>query len=330
MTLSAEYPKDGLIGPHPRRYCCDLIARVPLERLCHTYGSTDYPTQTVKESTNCTCVDYLYCRLVVLAAFSGEYFKLGQDMIASVQHNLPNTRIIIYDLGLTAEQQVSIASYCNVELRFYDHMRYSRHAKDLYKYAWKPIITAQVSKDYDLILYGDASLRIFPNFLENLLPSMLDFPYASGPLQDFPIISLTHDSTMQYLDLKLSRQEAVKELQFSLNAAYCLWATDVLREKFLKPWVDCALHEDCIAPAGTSAYPCTIRDILIDQGQYAGCHRFDRSASSIILYREFGRDVLERFSDNELTRDPDHSSWILHSSETHHYNIKTESCMQLK
>ena len=249
-------------------------------------------------------------------------------MLASIQHNLPSTKIIVYDLGLIPDQQEDVADYCNTELRLFDRAKYPGHAKDLHKYAWKPIVTAEVAREYEVVLYGDASLRVFPNFAESLLPSLLDFPYASGPPQSFPIVSLTHDSTLKYLRLGLSRQDAVKELQFSLNAVYCFWLTDDFRARYLNHWIDCALHEDCIAPAGTFTYPCSIRDISREQGQYAGCHRFDRSASSIILYREFGREVLERFSDNELTRDPGHSSWTLKSSVSHYYDVMTTNCVR--
>jgi len=70
--------------------CCALIDGRRVEDIC----GESLPT------TDCKCMDYLYCRLAVVTAISSKHFKQAQDMICSVQKNAPNTDIFVYDLGL--------------------------------------------------------------------------------------------------------------------------------------------------------------------------------------------------------------------------------------
>ena len=146
------YPKVGLIGTDPKSYCCnDSSAGVSLEVLCgKTSGRGD--------TEECTCVDYMYCRLVVMTGISSNHFEESRDMIASVQKFLPNTKLIVYDLGLNDVERKNVSTYCNVELRTFHFELYSPYVKELFKYAWKPIIYRDVAEDYEVILYMDSTL----------------------------------------------------------------------------------------------------------------------------------------------------------------------------
>ena len=62
-----------------------------------------------------------------------------------------------------------------------------------------------------------------------------------------------------------------------------------MKEKFIEPWLDCALHVECIAPKGSKGWPCG--HIINHDGHYIGCHRYDQSALNLILAREFGPEV---------------------------------------
>ena len=315
------FPKDGLIGPDPKKNCCVLISGIPLENICPSFGSKVKLVSVLgQESTNCTCINFLYCRLVVVTAFSSNHFEEAQDLIASVQANLPYTRLIVYDLGLTVGNKTRLSKYCNVEIYPIDFSKYPPHAKHINKYAWKPIITSEISKQYEVVIYGDASLRILHPVLESIIPLLLDFPFVSGPMSGEPIPRLTHDSTLRYLGLEMSRKEAANELDMTLQAIYSAWFTEVIRENWLKRWLDCALHEECIAPTGTDPFNCNIDLLHRGGGEYIGCHRFDQSALNIILYQEFGR---ERWK--HLVHDSD-STWIIERENKNRFKAKTFGC----
>ena len=103
-------------------------------------------------------VDAMYQRLVVFTTFSSNHFKEAQDMIGSVQKYLPHTKIIVYDIGLSTEERGKVAKYCNVEFRIFDFSKYPPHVKNIKNYAWRPFMLQELAQEYDVILYGDASL----------------------------------------------------------------------------------------------------------------------------------------------------------------------------
>ena len=35
-----------------------------------------------------------------------------------------------------------------------------------------------------------------------------------------------------------------------------MWANTVMEEKLIEPWLDCAFHNECIAPKGAKLSPC--------------------------------------------------------------------------
>ena len=75
--------------------CCSIAERNKLEVLC--------PMNVVPpsiEGVNCTCTDYMLCKLVMLIAISSNHFRESEKYFAMANAKLPNTKIIVYDLGL--------------------------------------------------------------------------------------------------------------------------------------------------------------------------------------------------------------------------------------
>ena len=274
-----------MLKSDPKSYCCnDSSAGVSLEVLCGiTSGSGD--------TEECTCIDYMYCRLVVMTGISSNHFEESLDMIASVQKFLPNTKLIVYDLGLNHVERKTMSTYCNVELRTFGFELYPPHVKELFKYAWKPIIYRDVAEEYEVILYMDSSIRLKGNFKDTVLPLLQTFPFVPGPVDvQVSIISLTHEGMLNYLSV--SRQEVADVLIHTIQGGvHTTWATQQIKEKLVKYWVDCALHPECIAPPGAGLFGCNMGMVKTNPGKYVGCHRFDQSALNVIVYREFGAEV---------------------------------------
>ena len=100
------------------------------------------------------------------------------------------------------------------------------------------------------------------------------------------------DDTYAYLKVTLKQvsKRNQKETGFQLyrNCSF-------LHERILSHFVVCALHKECIAPAWSSPcfyfrsmYDKQARDIKkIDVFENIGCHRYDHSALTSILEREF-------------------------------------------
>ena len=238
-------------------------------------------------------------------------------MVASVQKFLPNTKLIVYNIGLTNDERKTVSTYCNVELRRFPFELYPPHVKELLTYAWKPIMHRDVAEEYEVILYGDASMRLKGNFKDTMLPLLQTFPYVAGPLHSIPIISMIHEGMLDYL--KVSRQEVADVLIHTIQGGiHTTWATQQIKEKLIKYWVDCALHPACIAPPGAGLSGCNFIKLLTNPGEYIGCHRFDQSALNVILYREFGAEVWRSVQHDELAR----TVFKIERYPTSYYEIK--------
>ena len=249
-------------------------------------------------------VEDMYQRLVYVSALSDNHFKEAKDMFKTVIGYLPKNKLILYNLGLNEEHIKELSAYENVEIRPFPFKNYSSlpHVKNLHTYAWKPIIVKIVSMEYDIIMYGDTSVRLLSCNLTAALQHLLQFPILSGdPLRYYRAIQYTHEGMIKYLHYPASRKD-MADVGSIQAGVWLMWANDVMKKKLIDPWVDCALHKECIAPSGAKSIPCGKRS---NDGHYIGCHRFDQSALNLILAREFGLDYYSKGTNEPLS----HSIW---------------------
>ena len=292
--------------------CCALIRGMKVEEICNERKSS-----LLGANEKCTCADYFYCRLVVVTAFSSNHFEEAQDMIHSAQRNVPNTTILVYDLGLNEDQRRTLSDHCHVEVRTFPFEKYPPHFRALaLNEAWKPIIINELTKEYDVILYGDASLRILKQVKDNLLPYLMEFPLIPSRAVYHPVIPVTPPEMYNYLGLNLTREQAWKAMPREIQSTMmCVWATELMKDKFLKHWVDCAMHEECMSPKGYIRKPtakCHFDRIKEPgySGEFVGCMRC-QSIINILLYREFGGEVWKKVQ-RDLKR-----VWTMKRAVTH-------------
>ena len=146
---------------------------------------TSYSGPSIKESCteggkkleNCSIVDTMVKRLVVATGISSNHYQEAMaGLIGSVQRMMPKTKIIVYDLGLTAKQRDNVRRICDVELRTFNFPKYPDHVspRTLNNYAWKPLIAAELSEEYEMIMYGDSSVRLLEPLQKHVFPHFLD------------------------------------------------------------------------------------------------------------------------------------------------------------
>lgn len=297
--------------------CCSFLLTKTVEEICTREAMLDQ--SLVDIGKKCTCVDLLYCRIVVVTAFSNNHHDEAMDFIASVQRFMPGIRIIVYDLGLTATKKEFVSSLCNVELRHFRFEDYPAHVRNLMNYSWKVILLKEVAKEYEVILWGDASVRIHSGAMKDgVLPFLLKFPFVDGPNHPWPIISITRDEMLRYLDFKMTREEARKKVLGTVQATcFVMWMESKMR-MFLEHWLDCALHVECMAPAG-SKIGCDMN--LLHRRQFANCHRYDQSALNVLLLRDFGLDIwllVQKASQQDV--------WFIDRTVTHYYTSTLAKC----
>lgn len=136
----------------------------------------------------------------------------------------------------------------------------------------------------------------------------------------YSVVRFTHQGMLNYLAPNLEREwiEKAVSRHFSANAIL-FRSNDLLKEKFLTHWVDCAKHSECIAPNGSKHGPCNFN--IMPKNAYAGCHRYDQAALTVILIREFGPSLQKVFNatDRDLVT-------IKRSLTTFHKNSESRSC----
>ena len=212
---------------------------------------------TTNKQSSPNVVD-IYNRLVTVTAISDNHFVEAQEMLASVQRCLPHNKLIVYDLGLNTKNRNKLKTkYKNIEIRHFPFSSYSHlpHVKNLVTYAWKPILIKEVSLQYDVIMYGDASMRMISCDIEEPLKHLTRFPFfSSSPLSSMAI-EYTHDGMIDYLHYPKDRRD-ISNMPVNAATIWMVWVNETMKEKFIEPWLDCALHVECIAPKGSKLGPC--------------------------------------------------------------------------
>ena len=241
---------------------------------------------------------YLYEHLVCVTAISDNHFRESHGLFKSVHRCLPDKKIIVYDLGLNFMQREQVRKLQNVELRSFPFDDYLPYMKDLYTYAWKPVVVKLVSEEYNVIMYGDSSLRMISCDLTSAFKHLLKFPLLNAHSLPYRAIEFTHDGMIEYLHYPKARID-MAAIQTLEAGGWLMWANSFLKKKVIDPWFDCAIHQECIAPDGAKLWPC--RFTAKHDGHYVGCHRYDQSAMLLILAREFGLDFESKVSNTAIS-----------------------------
>ena len=228
----------------------------------------------------------------MVIGFSSNHFEESKDYFGSVHAHLPHTRIIVYDIGLTASQSRTVKSYCNTEVRKFNFNKYPPHTKNLGTYAWKPYVIKEVSEEFEVFTFFDASIRIGPPFI-HILPNLLKFPLlpCSRLGERAQVFKTTHDGMLKYFKVNMSREKLASLSPTYESGSLIFLANDFIKQQFLPKYVDCAAHVECIAPKGATQRGCKYKKKVWPRNVYAGCHRFDQSALNAILYHYYSEYI---------------------------------------
>ena len=269
--------------------CCREAEAKHLPELCGQVNASAIGNESHVQG--CTCHDFMACKTVVLTSASSNHWIESLDGIGSVQNIMPDMKIIMMDIGLTKEQVEQLQRLRNVEIRKFPFDTYPSHVRDLMKYAWKPLAIQKILTEYEIVFYMDASIRLRRPLVDILFPDIQKFPIRVNA-NGFYDGAFTMDET--YKHLGVTRKQVGKRFQKEGNVQLYRNCSFV-HERVVSPLVDCALHEECIAPSGSSPfgynfdkYKEQVKQIdTIEEFAYIGCHRFDQSALTVVLDREF-------------------------------------------
>ena len=225
-------------------------------------------------------------RFPVVSAVSENHAKEVVDMISSVRHHMPERGVVLYDLGLTTERK-NLTRLCRVALREFSFFVQGRSLlSNLVTYQWKPLIVNSALQEFGGVVWADSSVRFHQSILE--IPQLR----RGRGVVTFGLMgsrhrtaSFTHDGTLRYFDVGGTKLANVVVAFGTIN----IWLDrPLVRNVLMRQWVACALDTACMAPKGSTPFEC---DFAITQSwKFLGCHRFDQSALSVLLFKAFGEE----------------------------------------
>lgn len=210
------------------------------------------------------------------------------------------SKIIIYNLGMSKRSTTKLTETFGdkIELRQFNFQKYPDYVGHLNKYRFKPLIVAEILRDYPSIIWLDSSIVIRKNFTQCfdsgtvtvicfllgytediiiVLASPEMFPVSLLSFSGHSIHAVTDPQMFQYLPMDYSERTKIKMYQ---AAPLIVYATKVVRFNFLRFLVWCALDVECMAPGGHNVHCDALEDRYLS---YANCHRYDQSAINILL-----------------------------------------------
>ncbi|XP_038060868.1 uncharacterized protein LOC119731716 [Patiria miniata] len=311
VKIALGYINDDVNPPDVMTRNGTLFERQPVQQIGTGIAKIDAEEETVHERSDVvgvggTMIDLetaepkeLMNRMVIVTATSQNHLKESKGMIGSVQEFLPNTRIVMYDLGLTPSGIKEVRRLCNVELRPFDFSRYPSHVRNLLKFAWKPLIIQEALNEFGIVFWCDASARFKRNPL--VLFSLLkeQHGFMSEVVQYKPDYMLIRTHPKMFEALGIDREKFKKDDGYAMciEANRLLFVNSALvRRNIIEPWVDCALRPACIAPNGS-----VIRQFMAGPKLYT--HRFDEAALALIIYKNLRGVFKEQNDRSELFHD---------------------------
>ncbi|XP_054760594.2 uncharacterized protein LOC129266832 [Lytechinus pictus] len=240
-------------------------------------------------------LERLYRQLRIVTAFSQNHYKEALGLIGTVQKEMPDKDLVIYDLGIDADTLYKVKKLCHVEVRSFPFDEYPPHVKDLHTYAWKVIIINATLQEFGSIFWADTSIR-FKKSLRDLIPYVtrhkgyMTHFHSFDPrgTQDTPKGHIYYfTSQKMFSALGVKRAEYFESRNITPHAAanrQIFIGNPLLQEKLVDPLLACALDRACIAPTGARL----------------GKHRFDASALSLLLYKNLRGEWSSANNDNTI------------------------------
>jgi hypothetical protein len=98
--------------------------------------------------------------IAIVSACDVKYEDRELNLIGSVHVWSPESPVIVYDLGMSPQGRERLEGLCNVQVRPFPFGKYPGHMSDLFTYAWKPPIIAEVVEEFGWALWLDSSIEI--------------------------------------------------------------------------------------------------------------------------------------------------------------------------
>ncbi|GMT12170.1 hypothetical protein PFISCL1PPCAC_3467, partial [Pristionchus fissidentatus] len=230
-------------------------------------------------------------KVVFVTYASSNHFSEARKGIKSMRTVFEN-KIVFYNLGLWDTQVEELSKVCNLEVRKFEFERFPDFVSELSGYNFKPIIMAEVFREFEHFWIIDTSVRFF-----DVDPYLYEF-YANITLGEIETMAMRHPATHSIFATTHSKMYNYLPMNFSLAKSLEMLEANTIfiaRSNFSREAVKwnalCALTSDCMAPAEAYVSCSFDKD---RNGKYANCHRYDQSSINIIVSSLLERDGWKR------------------------------------
>uniref|UniRef100_A0A9J2PNX1 Nucleotide-diphospho-sugar transferase domain-containing protein n=1 Tax=Ascaris lumbricoides TaxID=6252 RepID=A0A9J2PNX1_ASCLU len=154
---------------------------------------------------------------------------------------------------------------------------------------WKPLIIADVLRTSKALLWVDSSTL----FVEDTLSLQDILEREANDRQGVWFFDATGHSIaaatnpLMFKFLPITAEQATGVEMWGANTVLWIGREDI-RANVLRPFVECALIKDCMAPVGSQLF-CRFSEP--ERKLYANCHRFDQSALNVIVSSRAGFNI---------------------------------------
>ena len=203
--------------------------------------------------------------MIIVTAASQQYFGALINLIGSIHYWAPDTRILVYDLGIKQGLLAEILDWKYVTLaeRFLDR-EFPPHLSELFCYAWKPAAIADAIHQHEQVLWIDAGSDV-RGPLDRISALLSEDGHFFVCGQDTDMTLKSQDNT--YSEMGHDKSEFTGKEHFSANLQGYVRGSRAHLE-ILNPMLEFAMRPQVIAPQGSN-----LRN-----------HRFDQTVLSILLY----------------------------------------------
>ena len=229
----------------------------------------------------------------VVTAASAVYFDRVRNFVGSMHTYAVGVPVLVYDLGLSAEQRQQMTAWQNVSVRAFPFDEYPQHVRNLFSYSWKILIHHRAFSDLppqaERVIVLDSGLELRSHIA---LPRIAETVARQGywmASQANSVDRMSHPLTLQLLNISWS---SIIGKQFCAGGLTGWRRGSAAYEQLVGRAYQCAMDESCILPPGAGHSNHRHDQVVMSSLIYATGRYCDRERQ----WREWDMTVL---TDNE-------------------------------
>ncbi|CAL2042811.1 unnamed protein product [Caenorhabditis brenneri] len=229
--------------------------------------------------------------IVFVSTTSDDHYSEHAKSFEILRSYYPTHKYILYGLKMTQFYIDKLPKNdTNFEFRPFDTSRYPKYVETWMNYRFKPILMAEILKEYANVWWIDAHVKAKrPEFLKMFFEEV----NTKRSSEDFsPVTSLLDTGHSNFATLRQGLLDylptnSIQLLKESYQVAAGLLHIPRTAKtiSIFKWYVLCALEEKCMNPPGAGGVYCQFGPNRMDY--YANCFRYDQSVLNLLLLNEF-------------------------------------------